>query len=69
MVLADSNVWLALAIPKHEYYPVVSDWFASVESPETVSFCRSTQHTFLRLLTTSAVFVPFGSPPLSNKAA
>jgi toxin-antitoxin system PIN domain toxin len=34
-----------------------------------VLFCRSTQQSFLRLLTTSAVLAPYGIPALSNKAA
>jgi toxin-antitoxin system PIN domain toxin len=32
-------------------------------------FCRSTQQSFLRLLTTSAVVAPYGIPALSNKSA
>src|SRR5207244_10393230 len=38
-------------------------------SREAALFCRSTQLSFLRLLTTSAVFAPYGIPALSNKAA
>ena len=36
---------------------------------QRVLFCRLTQLTFLRLLTTAAVVSPFGIPPLSNQAA
>jgi toxin-antitoxin system PIN domain toxin len=40
------------------------------QSPqEPVLFCRSTQQSFLRLLTTRAVLAPYGIPPLGNKAA
>ena len=69
MLLADSNVWLALALSKHLFHPSARAWFAGQKPPETVLFCRSTQQSFLRLLTTSAVFAPYGIPPLSNKAA
>jgi toxin-antitoxin system PIN domain toxin len=34
-----------------------------------VFFCRITQQSFLRLLTTKAVLAPYGIPPLRNKAA
>jgi toxin-antitoxin system PIN domain toxin len=34
-----------------------------------VEFCRFTQQSFLRLLTTAAVLAPYGIPPLSNQAA
>lgn len=69
MLLADSNVWLALALSKHEFHPTVRAWFVRQKPPEAVLFCRSTQQSFVRLLTTSAVLAPYGIPPLGNKAA
>lgn len=69
MLLADSNVWLALALSKHDFHATGRAWFARQKPPEVVLFCRSTQQSFLRLLTTSAVLAPYGLPPLSNKAA
>ena len=69
MLLADSNVWLALALSKHAFHATVRAWFARQKPSQPVLFCRSTQQSFLRLLTTSAVLAPYGIPPLSNKAA
>lgn len=69
MVLVDSNVWVALAIPKHEFYPTAQAWFSRQKGPQSALFCRSTQQSFLRLLTTSALFAPHGNPPLKNKTA
>jgi toxin-antitoxin system PIN domain toxin len=69
MLLADSNVWLALAISKHEHHGVVRDWLAEQNVPESLLFCRSTQQSFLRLLTTRAILDPYEIPPMSNKAA
>jgi toxin-antitoxin system PIN domain toxin len=68
-MLADSNVWLALALSKHEYHDIALTWLADRKPPEKALFCRSTQQSFLRLLTTRAVLAPYGMPPLSNKAA
>jgi uncharacterized protein len=68
MVLADSNVWLALALSKHEFHEAARTWFAP-QKPKAVFFCRSTQQSLLRLLTTGAVFAPYGTPPLANKTA
>jgi toxin-antitoxin system PIN domain toxin len=68
-MLADSNVWLALAFSKHEFHDAARNWLAGWDPPQTAVFCRSTQQSFLRLLTTRAVFAPFGIPPLGNKAA
>jgi toxin-antitoxin system PIN domain toxin len=56
MLLADSNIWLAL------------DWLSNRE-PQQALFCRCTQQSFLRLLTTRAVLAPYRIPPLTNKAA
>ena len=68
-MLADSNIWLTLALSKHEFHGVARAWLANRAPPETVLFCRATQQSFLRLLTTRAVLAPYGIPPLSNKAA
>lgn len=68
MPLADSNIWLALALSKHEFHTAARTWLEA-RAPGEALFCRSTQQSFLRLLTTTAVLVPYGIPPLSNQAA
>jgi uncharacterized protein len=69
MLLADSNVWLALALSKHVFHTTATRWLTQRSRREFVVFCRSTQQSFLRLLTTTAVLAPYGIPPLSNEAA
>jgi len=69
MMLADSNVWLALALSKHGFHDVARAWLAERKPPQAALFCRSTQQSFLRLLTTRALLAIYGIPPLSNKAA
>lgn len=69
MVLADSNVWLALVFSRHSFHSPVSDWLEKRPQSDTVVFCRATQQSFLRLLTTEAVAAAYGIPPLTNKAA
>jgi toxin-antitoxin system PIN domain toxin len=69
MLLADSNVWLALVLSGHVFHPIVREWLESQPPSESVLFCRATQQSFLRLLTTQAVVAPYGIPPLTNKAA
>lgn len=68
MQLADSNVWLAFALSKHEFHAAARNWLAR-QGPGEALFCRATHQTFLRLLTTKAVLAPYRTPPLSNKAA
>jgi toxin-antitoxin system PIN domain toxin len=69
MMLADSNIWLALSLSKHAFHGAARTWLVKQQPPAIALFCRSTQQSFLRLLTTSAVLAPFGVPALSNKAA
>lgn len=69
MYLCDSNVWLALALSGHSHHGATRGWLDSVAEPATVLFCRSTQQTFLRLLTNTAVLAPYGNPPLANSEA
>lgn len=51
--LADVNVWIALAVERHEHHAAARDWFHSREE-EGAAFCRVTQMGFLRLLTNRA---------------
>jgi toxin-antitoxin system PIN domain toxin len=68
MQLVDSNVWLALALSKHKFHAVARSWLAQTGRRDAL-FCRATQQSFLRLLTTTAVLAPYGIPPLRNLAA
>lgn len=69
MVLCDSNVWLALVLSRHGHHRAVQEWFDCVDTPAAVCFCRATQQSLLRLLTTSAVMRPYGNSPLTNRQA
>jgi toxin-antitoxin system PIN domain toxin len=67
--LPDVNVWLALVLSGHPHHTLASRWLDGVTNEQEVCFCRMTQQSTLRLLTTAAVFAPLGDPPLSNLAA
>jgi toxin-antitoxin system PIN domain toxin len=67
--LADSNLWLALTLSKHSFHAVSREWLENLPAGEKLVFCRATQQSFLRLLTTKEVLAPYGNPPLSNAAA
>ncbi len=51
----DVNVWVALTYGGHEHHQVARAWFEAVDMDSRVCFCRFTQISLLRLLTTSAV--------------
>jgi len=50
----DANVWLALIWDRHEHSGMAHSWFEHAAG-ERFLFCRFTQLTVLRLLTTPAV--------------
>jgi toxin-antitoxin system PIN domain toxin len=49
------NVWVALTYGGHEHHGIASSWFDTLDMEERVCFCRFTQLSLLRLLTTAAV--------------
>ena len=55
MLLADVNVWLAMAFRSHLHHVPAKAWFNGL-SNETVLFCRLTQQGFLRLATNPQAF-------------
>ncbi len=66
MKLVDTNVWLALTLSKHVHHDVAQAWLDSESTPNEILFCRATQQSLSRLLTTAAVVKPYGLLPLSN---
>jgi toxin-antitoxin system PIN domain toxin len=62
-------VWLALALEQHVHHARAVAWFDSLEAEDGVLFCRSTQQSFLRLLTNPSVLAPYGLSSLTNREA
>lgn len=69
MNLCDSNVWLSLALSDHVHHQAVREWLDGVDAPDSILFCRATQQSLLRLLTTEAVLAPYGNAALTNREA
>jgi len=51
----DVNVWIALTYARHVHHPAAREWFENLDMEERVCFCRITQISLPRLLTTEAV--------------
>jgi len=69
VILADTNIWMALVLSRHIFHDEAQDWFAGHREAGVVLFCRSTQQSFLRLITTDAIAGRYGVPALDNRAA
>lgn len=49
MVLADSNIWLALSLSKHQFHEACRSWITSLESSERVMLLPSHPTVFLKV--------------------
>ena len=54
--LLDSNVWAALTIDRHEYHRKALAWFDQTPDDRSTCFCRMTQNSFLRLISSDTIF-------------
>jgi toxin-antitoxin system PIN domain toxin len=60
------NVWIALTSERHVHHSIGARWFATLGEDSRICFCRITQLSLLRLLTTQAVM---GSEVLTQSEA
>jgi toxin-antitoxin system PIN domain toxin len=68
-MLIDTNVWMASVIEAHGHHLAVRRWIDKQSGKGAMSFCRMTQHSVLRLLTTEHIMKLYGMPPMTNAAA
>ena len=69
IALCDVNIWVALTVEPHVHHALVRHWFDRVDPVSKLLFCRATQQSFLRLLTSERIIGPYGVPALTNEAA
>lgn len=54
--LLDSNIWAALTIDRHEHHGKALQWFDRAPDNRSACFCRMTQNSFLRLISSERIF-------------
>jgi toxin-antitoxin system PIN domain toxin len=67
--LFDSNVWLALVFDAHPARAAARKAFAHASRRRAACFSRSTQQSFLRLVSTPAILRAYGVESLTNDDA
>jgi len=67
--LADTSVWLALTLSRHVFHRAARSWLKRTKSDDKIVFCRATQQSFLRLLTTREVLARYDVRVLTNSEA
>src|SRR5260221_9152671 len=66
----DTSAWIALTIKSHPLHRSARDWYdGEVLSPGDLLFCRSTEQSFLRLVTQRAVMAHCAIEPMTNDEA
>lgn len=67
--LYDTGVWVALSFSSHPFHTKVRAVFEQADSSRPAAFCRATQTSFLRLLTTPTICSAYGCSPIKNREA
>ncbi|MDP0498638.1 MAG: PIN domain-containing protein [Verrucomicrobiota bacterium JB022] len=67
--LIDTNIWLARTFPTHPLHAESKHVIAEIGQDAQAMFCRSTQQSYLRLLTTSNIFRHYGLEAMTNRLA
>ena len=67
--LYDTGVWVALAFSSHPFHLKAYSVFEQADSRNPAAFCRATQTSFLRLLTTPTICSTYGVSPITNREA
>lgn len=68
--LLDTNVWLALALEEHPGHRPAHAWLKQrTAAPGALLFCRATEQSLLRLLSTTKILNAIGSQALNNQQA
>lgn len=67
--LFDTNLWLAAVFTSHPFHTVAQQALQQAKPGQPAIWCRATQQSFLRLLSTPAISKFYGADGLSNRDA
>lgn len=67
--LVDSSVWLAAVFPQHPHHARVQEELSIATPLAPAAFCRVTQHSFLRLITTPQILRAYAVEAMTNRSA
>lgn len=67
--LFDTNVWMALVFASHPLHAASNRALLATGPDRKAWFCRATQQSFLRLISSANIAAHYGVAPLSNRDA
>lgn len=68
-LLVDSSVWLAAVFPPHPLHAQAQQSLANATARAPAVFCRATQQSFLRLITTPQILRAYAAETMTNLSA
>jgi uncharacterized protein len=67
--LFDTSVWLAAIFKQHQFHSIARPALQQATAKQPAVFCRATEQSVLRLMSTAGIAKSYGEPPLTNRAA
>lgn len=67
--LYDASAWVAAVFPSHPAHGRVQTALEQATPEEPAVFCRATQISFVRLMTTPALLRQYAAPHMTNQSA
>lgn len=67
--LVDSSVWVAAVFPRHPHHHPAQQELSIATSRAPAVFCRATQQSFLRLITTPQILRAYAAEAMTNRSA
>ncbi len=67
--LFDVSVWVAAVFPTHPFHPQARQALEAATPVDPAAFCRSTEQSFLRLVSTPVISRAYGADGLTNRDA
>ncbi|MES2660516.1 MAG: TA system VapC family ribonuclease toxin [Verrucomicrobiota bacterium] len=67
--LIDSNIWLAIAFDRHGNHDAAQEMIGKTTPEFPACFCRATEQSVVRLLSTAAIQALYESPGITNEGA
>lgn len=67
--LYDANIWVALTFAAHPHHAQALAHFATRTPESPACFCRATQQSFLRLVSSPSILEAYGATGLTNADA
>jgi toxin-antitoxin system PIN domain toxin len=68
-ILVDTSVWVAAFFEEHEFFPQANRFISLRTAKEPALFCRASEQSWLRLLTTPSLHKLYKTPNTTNRHA